>query len=103
MGFLNLTAKEIYRSLPKKLHLRDVRSNREQYGDYYLDGKYQFKVVMPNIHGGSGAVSRGLLKVCRDSVRLNTRGYFDLVRCPMTGEEYDDIIREKIRERYSDK
>ena len=103
MGFLNLTAKEIYRSLPKKLRLRIVQSNREQYGDYYLDGKIQFKVVMPNIHGGSGAVSRGLLKVCRDSVRLNTRGYFDLVRCPMTGEEYDDIIREKIRERYSDK
>ena len=103
MGFLNLTAKEIYHSLPKKLRLRNVRSNREQYGDYYLDGKYQFKVVMPNIHGGSGAVSRGLLKVCRGSVGLNTRDYFDLVRCPMTGEEYNGVIREKIRERYSDK
>lgn len=103
MGFLNLTAKEIYRSLPEKLRLRNVRSNREQYGDYYLDGKYQFRVVMPNIHGGSGAVSRGLLKVCRDSIRLTTRDYFDLVRCPLTGEKYDDIIRERIRERCSDK
>ena len=78
-----------------------MRSNREQYGDYYLDGKYQFKVVMPNIHGGSGSVSHGLLKVCRESVALSTQEFSELVRCPMTGEEYDQLIRERINKRSS--
>lgn len=96
MGYLNLSAKQIYRSVPKKLHLENLRSNREQYGDYHLDGKFQFMVKIPNIHGGSGAVTPGLLKMCRESVRLSTKDYANLVRCPMTGEDYDQLIRERI-------
>lgn len=99
MGYLNLSAKQIYRNVTRKLHLENVRSNREQYGDYYLDGKYQFTVKMPNIHGGSGSVTPGMLKMCRESVRLSTKEYANLVRCPMASENYDQLIRERIENR----
>jgi hypothetical protein len=98
---MNVTAKQIYRGLTKKLRLENVRSSREQYGDYYLDGKYQFRVIMPNIHGGSGSVSDHMLKICRDSVRLSMREFSDLVRCPMTSERYEEIIRALIKKRGS--
>ena len=99
MSLLNLTAKQIYDSVTKKLHLEHVKVSRETTGDYYLDGKYQFRVTMPNVHGGSGSVSTGWLKVCRESVFLSTAQYADLVRCPMTEEKYTEIIREKIAAR----
>ena len=96
MSFLNLTAKEINDSLPGKLDLQNVTGNRERSGDFWLDGKFLFKVKMPNIHGGSGAVSPMLLKACRETVLLNARNYFNLVKCPLSGEEYGLIIRHKM-------
>ncbi len=96
MSALNLTTREILGSVPRKLKLQNVRGTREQHGDYYLDGKFQFRVTMPNIHGGSGSISTGWLKVCRESVFLSTSEYADLVHCPLSGEDYEKIIREKI-------
>ena len=98
MSILNLSAKDINKEIPKKLKLENVGSNGEIYGDYYLDGKYQFRVKMPNIHGGSRkGLSLGLLRACRESVFLNASDYARLVQCPMSGEEYEEIIREKIK------
>ena len=99
MSVLNLPAKQIYASVTKKLKLKNVRGTRERYGDYYLDGKYQFKVTMPNEHGGSGSISTGWLKVCRESVFVSAAEYADLVRCPMTEKQYERLIREKIAAR----
>lgn len=99
MSSLNLTAKQIVSSVTKKLALTNVRGTREQHGDFFLDGKLQFTVTMPNIHGGSGSISSGWLKVCRDSVRLKTSEFADLVRCPMSGEAYEQIITEQIKSR----
>ena len=96
MSVLNLTARQINKSVPKKLSLQKLETTREQHGDYYLDGKYQFRVTMPNIHGGSGSVSTGMLKIARESVHLTSREYADLVRCPMTGEQYDEKMRDKL-------
>lgn len=96
MSTQNLSAKMINQSVPKKLKLQNVKGTREQHGEYYLDGKFMFKVTMPNIHGGSGALSTGFLKVCRDSVFLSASEYADLVRCPMDGDDYEKIIREKF-------
>jgi hypothetical protein len=100
MSSLNLTAKQIESSVTKKLALTNVRGTREQHGDFYLDGKFQFTVTMPNIHGGSGSISTGWLKVCRESTRLKTSEFADLVRCPMSGEAYEQIIRKQIRSRF---
>jgi len=96
MSELNLSAKQINGSVPNKLKLSNLRGTRERHGDYYLDGKFQFTVTLPNIHGGSGAVSPAWLKVCRDSVWLNALDYANLVRCPMEGNHYEKVIRERI-------
>jgi hypothetical protein len=96
MSALNLSAKQINQSLPKKLNLVNLRGTRERHGDYYLDGKFQFTATLPNEHGGSGAVSTGWLKVCRESVFLNAAEYADLVRCPMESDDYEKLIRERI-------
>ena len=93
---MNLTSKEVIRNVTKKLKLENIRSNREQYGDYILDGKMQFTVVLPNIHGGGGNLSPRMLKVLRDSVLLGQKDYYALVKCPMKGEEYEKIIRKKL-------
>ena len=97
---MNLDTKLIRKNIPKKLNLQNMRGgNRETYGDYYLDGKFEFRVTMPNIHGGSGKTpSPGLLKNCRSTIFLSTEQYARLVRCPMDGEEYEEIIRMKIKE-----
>lgn len=95
MSVLNLSAKQINQVVPKKLKLVNVRGTRERHGDYYLDGKFQFTVTMPNDHGGSGAISTGWLKVCRESVFLSAAEYADLVRCPMTDEDYEQLIRDR--------
>ena len=99
MSSLNLTAKQIVSSVTKKLAITNIRGTREQHGDFFLDGKLQFTVTMPNIHGGSGSISPLWLKVCRNSVRLKTSEYANLVRCPMSGEAYERIVREQIKSR----
>lgn len=100
MSSLNLTAKQIVSNVTKKLALTNIRGTREQHGDFILDSKFQFTVTLPNIHGGSGSISSGWLKVCRDSTRLKTSEFADLVKCPMSGEDYKQIIREQIRSRF---
>ena len=97
MSTQNLSAKQINKIVPKKLRLENLQSTRENHGDYYLDGKFQFKVTMPNIHGGSNTVSTGFLRVCRDTVHLTARQYADLVRCPMESEQYEGLIRDKFK------
>ena len=99
MSNLNLSARDIIRSLKGKLRLRDVTTTFEQHGDYYLDGKLELRVTMPNEHGGSSrSVSSGAMKVCRESVLLNASQFARLVRCPMTAEEYEAYIRVRLRE-----
>jgi hypothetical protein len=93
MSVLNLNPREIQSNVIRKLSLRNVRSTRETYGDYYLDGKFQFRVTMPNIHGKNNSISDGMFKVCRDSVHLGSTQFSDLVRCSMRPERYEEIIR----------
>lgn len=97
MSNLNLTSKEINQIVPKKLELKNVHQGRERYGEFWLDGKFQFHVTLPNIHGGTTALSTGFLKQLRKSTFLTTQQYFDLVKCPLTGERYIEIIREMLQ------
>lgn len=94
MGNLNLTDKEINKEVPNKLKLKDIRHGRERHGWYFLDEKPMFRVTMPNIHGKT--LSPGFLRQCRRSTRLTTQQYANLVRCPMSGKEYEKIIRGKL-------
>ena len=51
---------------------------------------------MPNVHGGSGSISTGFLTQARRSLRLDTPQFEKLAECPLTSEEYEVIIREKL-------
>ena len=96
MGNLNLSARDIHRSVKKKLRLRNVVTTTETFGDYYLDDKLELRVKLPNEHGGSGRpVSHGLLRACRETLLLTTSEFALLVRCPMSAEQYDNLIRAK--------
>lgn len=99
MSTQNLSVKQINQNVPKKLKLVNLRSTRERHGDYYLDGKFQFRVTLPNEHGGSGAISPGWLRVCRESVFLSAMEYANLVRCPMESDDYEKLIRERFLNR----
>jgi hypothetical protein len=99
MSVLNLSAKEINQSVTKKLSLANLKGTRERHGDYYLDSKFQFTVTLPNVHGSGGSISPGWLKVCRESTLLNAAEYADLVQCPMEGDDYEKLIRERIASR----
>ncbi len=60
---------------------------------YYLDGKKQLRVTMPNQHGGAGSLSTGFIKSIQDSLKLTTRQLEDLVDCPLTAENFEILIR----------
>ena len=61
-----------------------------------VDGKKQFKVAMPNVHGGSGSMTTGYLTQIRKALRLNTREFEALVDCLLTAKDFETIIREKL-------
>ncbi len=63
---------------------------------YCLDGKKLLRITLPNLHGGSGSIPTGFLKQVQNNFRLNTRQFEDLTECPLTPEEYETIIREKL-------
>ena len=51
---------------------------------------------MPNIHGGAGSISTGFLKQIQNNMRMNTQQFKELAECPLTAEEYERIVREKL-------
>jgi hypothetical protein len=60
---------------------------------YYLDGKKQLRVTMPNQHGGAGTLSTGFIKSIQDNLKLTTRQFEELVDCPLSAAEYETIVR----------
>jgi hypothetical protein len=94
----NLTAKDLKKGIVQKLSLErtDSKRGREPIYWYLLDGKKQFHIAMPNIHGGSGSVSIGYLKQIRMALRLETKEFEDLANCPLKAKDYEKIIRDKL-------
>jgi hypothetical protein len=78
-----------------KLSLQPGQSKRSPHPVYwyYLDGKKQLRVTMPNQHGGSGSLSTGFIKSIQDSLKVTTQQFEELVDCPLTAEEYATMIR----------
>ncbi len=83
----------------KKLSLQSSQSNRRAPHPVYwycLDGKKILRLIMPNTHGGSKSISTGFLKQIQNNLRLDTRQFEDLTECPLSAEEYEAIIRDKL-------
>jgi hypothetical protein len=94
MKWRNLTAKEL-RNIPDKLNLQDERETTHYYGWYILDGEKALRICLPNIHGGKKSVSSDFLQQVRRSLKLTSEQMVDLAVCPITGEDYDNLMRAK--------
>jgi len=94
----NITAKDLRKGVVQKLSLEATPSKRgrEPVYWYFIDGRKQLRITVPNIHGGSGSVSKGYLTQVRHDLMLETRQFEELVDCDLTAEEYEEIIREKL-------
>jgi hypothetical protein len=96
MTRLNLPAKDVVDAVTDKLQLSNLRRTKEQFGDFCLDGKKQFTVKLPNVHGGNPNLSPGYQKAVRNRLRLTQAQFYDLVRCPMSRKDYENLIRSKL-------
>jgi hypothetical protein len=60
---------------------------------YYLDGQRRLKVTMPNQHGGARSLTPGFLNAIKRSLHLTTEQFIDLAKCPLSADEYEEIVR----------
>lgn len=98
MKWRNITVRDLEK-LVGKLSLKPSQSKRRAPHPVYwycLDGKKMLRIKMPNVHGGAGSISTGFLKQIQNNMRVNTQQFEELVECPLTPEEYEKIVREKL-------
>ena len=98
MKWRNLRAKELH-NLVRKLDLEATKRKRRSPHPifwYYLDGKREIRIKLPNVHGGSGSLSTGFIKGIQNSLRLKTDQFEDLVECPLSAEEFEALIRKQL-------
>lgn len=88
--------RDVNRSVESKLHL-NLRSGRELNGFYDLDGKKLFRVTLMHEHAGQD-YRIGTLKKIRESLHLLPEDFDLLVRCPMSGSDYERHIRAKVED-----
>ncbi|MDP2949271.1 MAG: hypothetical protein Q8P22_07010 [Chloroflexota bacterium] len=95
MGLLNVDYGRVTRALEGKVRL-DFRSGRERVAWYVLDGKRRFRVRAPKIHPGD--LHPGTAAGIRNDLKLTTTQFRQLVACPISGADYEQLIRQKIAE-----
>jgi hypothetical protein len=98
MKWRNITAANLGNVI-RKLSLQASQSKRRAPHPIYwycLDGKKALRITMPNTHGGSKSISTGFLKQIQNSLKLDTRQFEDLAECPLSAEEYEAIVRNKL-------
>lgn len=66
----------------------------ERTGWYALDGIKLFRVTIPKIHKND--VTTGTANSIRNQLKLTGPQFGDLLRCPMSGSDYEQLIREKL-------
>ena len=97
MKWRNITTKDLGKVINKlSLELSNTtrRAPHPVYW-YILDGKKILRITLPNIHGGSSSLSTGFLKQIQNNFHVDTDQFCNLVECPLTAAEYEQIIREK--------
>lgn len=93
MGKLNYTPREITHTLENKLAV-PFREGRERVGWYVLDGRKRIRFRIPKLHAswGKGTIA----DIIRHS-RLAKEEFRQLVGCPLTRWDYDDILRQRLQ------
>ena len=95
MGLLNVDYAEVTRALERKVGL-DFRAGRERVAWYVLEGKKLFIVHAPKTHRGD--LRPGTAAGIRNDLKLTTTQFRQLVACPISGADYEQIVRQKIAE-----
>jgi hypothetical protein len=91
----NVKYRDLVTALERKVGL-DFRQGKERNAKYELDGKVRLRVTAPKKHGAD--VHPGIAKAIRNQLALGTAQFLDLVNCPMTGPDFEEVVREKIRQ-----
>ncbi len=92
MGLLNVNYGGLIRALEQKVGL-DFRAGRERTAWYILDDKKVLRVTAPKRHGGT--VRTGTAGQIKKDLKLTTPQFKALIACPITGSDYEGIIRDK--------
>jgi hypothetical protein len=92
MGLLNIHYGELTRALETKARL-DFRAGKERNAWYILDGKKVLRVTAPKRRGAT--VPTGTAHEIRKNLKLTTPQFKDLIACPISGSDYEKIIRDK--------
>ena len=83
--------RELNNALENKLGI-PFRRGKHRSGSYRLpDGEHLFNVTLPHSHR---SVSKGVQRDLLRHTRLSPDEFDDLVRCPMTGPQYEARARE---------
>ena len=94
MSLLNLKYSQVTRALEQKLSL-PFRSGGDRSGWYHLDGVPVLRVTIPKEKGGRDSLAKGTANQIRNQLKLEARQFRDLAVCPMSGSDYEQIIRGK--------
>jgi len=93
MGKLRCTYQEAHRAARKKLGA-DRRTHEWQY-ECWIDGRFQFKVTIPEAHGhATDLIPSGTLKAIVSQLRLSAQDFERRRDCPLDKAEYEALIRE---------
>lgn len=72
-----------------------LRQSSEKYGYYLVDSVRQFPVSSKARH--SGGVGPGRFHKLRKYLQLNAKEFQDLCQCRLTGPQYHQMIRDRLR------
>lgn len=73
-----------------------VRTREWQY-EIFIDGKFQFKVTVPEAHGpDSELIPQGTLLSIMRQLKLGRADFQKWLDCPIGPEEYETIIRQVL-------
>ena len=92
MCALSLSKLEVARVLKQKLNLQ-FRKGKEANGWFELDGRKILRVTVPK---GRGDLAFGTARSIRDQLKLSNSQFADLANCPLSGKDYEEIIRGKV-------
>jgi predicted RNA binding protein YcfA (HicA-like mRNA interferase family) len=87
--------REVASTLEEKLGL-DFRQGKDRSAWFVFEGKKRLRVTVPKTHSGDLAI--GTLTAIRKQLTLATGQFLDLVRCPMTGTDFEQVVRQKIEQ-----
>lgn len=92
MARLNFSPKDITAALESKLRV-DFRNGKERNGWFILDGKKIIRFTIPHVHSTWG---KGTVGDVRRKSRLDQQQFKDLVECPLSLTEFEEIQRKLV-------